>query len=136
MSRYSWKNVPGRVYIEDICLDGVWKHDGKSLPAAVQPMLYEAFPNADSKTSLDLDIDFLSSGSYDTGKISGPPEDCYPPESEDERTPETLTLKGGGRVVVLGGKVADAMFDHFKHRVEAVELDTDRDSYPPDDEDH
>jgi hypothetical protein len=139
-----WKNIPGNACIEDVCLeDGEWKHDGNALPAAVQPILKAAFPDADKDTSLELDIEFSSSGYYDAGRVSGPPEDCYPPEGEDERTLDCITVHGPGGSGVkfkLEGKVADAVFDHFFDIVEEVELDTDRggddDIDPPDDDDY
>jgi hypothetical protein len=41
---------------------------------------------------VDISIDALSSGYYDPGRISGPPDSCYPPEGEDERVITYVTL--------------------------------------------
>lgn len=41
-----------------------------------------------------LEIDFTSSGYSDPGFISGPPEKCYPPEGEEERTVKGARLFG------------------------------------------
>lgn len=41
-----------------------------------------------------LEIDFVSTGYSDPGFISGPPEKCYPPEGEEERTVSGARLFG------------------------------------------
>ena len=75
---------------------------------------------------------------YVPAKISGPPENCYPDEGEDERTLESLTVTDGKNAVTLEGEVAEALFDHFYPEVEAVEVDSsdDGDYEPPDDDDY
>lgn len=42
----------------------------------------------------EVDIEVRASYYYDPGKISGPPEDCYPPESEFEIRDTTITVSG------------------------------------------
>ncbi len=42
---------------------------------------------------IELVIDFLSNGYHDPGRCSGPPEDCYPPEGEDEREIEDAHIR-------------------------------------------
>jgi len=39
-----------------------------------------------------LEVDFTSSGYEDPGRVYGPPEDCYPPEGEEEREVVTARL--------------------------------------------
>ncbi|HUS38944.1 MAG TPA: hypothetical protein VMX74_05815 [Pirellulales bacterium] len=39
-------------------------------------------------TEVNLVLPFLSSGYSDPGVLSGPPENCYPPEGDDERLPD------------------------------------------------
>lgn len=149
MSR--WSNVPGTASIDDICLRGgkwvrsrnvkrnlKWEHEVKPLPDEVQGALTAAFPTMTEDDGVVVEIEFSSSGYFAPGKLSGPPENCYPDEGEDERTLESLTVTDGKNAVTLEGDVAEALFDHFYPEVEAVEVDDDDDGDydPPDDDDY
>jgi len=41
---------------------------------------------------IEVEVDGKSTGYYDSGICSGPPENCYPPEGDDERTITGINL--------------------------------------------
>jgi hypothetical protein len=142
-----WKNVSGTCCIEEVCLkDGRWgvekrvkgkeEYEHKPLPESAQEAIKEAFPEATDEEGLTIDIAFLASGYYSRGRVSGPPEDCYPDEGEEERVRDGgIKVTVGDAEVVLEGKAADELFDHFSEEVDEVELDTRDDDFDPPDRD-
>lgn len=73
---------------------------------------------------IEFDINFVSSGYYDPGRISGPPEDCYPPEEEDERemTSVSVTTKTM-KEAELDEELAWMIFDKYIDKVMEVDID-------------
>jgi hypothetical protein len=55
--------------------------DGKQLIGIPFPLEFDG----ESMNWVELEIEGTSSGYYDVGNFSDPSEDCYPPESDDER---------------------------------------------------
>ena len=52
------------------------------------PLCIEMIPADDKRddVTMEMVVEWESTGYYDPGVCSGPPEKCYPPEGEDERT--------------------------------------------------
>jgi len=69
---------------------------------------------------LEMEVNFLSSGYYDAGQTCGPPESCYPPEGEDERTLDTIKI--GDKE--LPKELAEKLFEFLQADVDAVEMET------------
>lgn len=80
-----------------------------------------------------LELDCESSGYYDPGKLYGMPEDCYPPEGEDEREVVSATLTHPAGVVEIRDRsTLDELYSRFQSRIEAEEVfspDDDCDNY-------
>jgi hypothetical protein len=94
---HRWQDVPATLQTPLYPPTNDWgwadnNHDEFS--PSIQTALNEAFPEAtyyDGHTYM-LEIGFLSTGYDDTGVLSGPPEGCYPPESEDERRVDWVSV--------------------------------------------
>ena len=133
----SWSNVSGELAIELYGNDGEAvdtifdAHDDQPVPAITPDMVPKI-----KEDSYDLVIEFMSSGYYDEGKTYGPPENCYPPEGEDERVPSRAYLihyvndypadspaKLLRREIELSSEKMNELFDHFQTRIEEVELE-------------
>ena len=86
----------------------------------------------DPKKEIDgseLVIYFIISGESSPGKTHGPPEDCYPPEFNEERTLVTVTLTTDNHVLLLEDEVAEKFFDKFNKQVEKEEIDIGEEAY-------
>lgn len=73
---------------------------------------------------LDMEVEFHSSGFYDSGRVYGPPEDCYPPEDEDERTIVSIEIDGVSVKGELLEKLKDLIYNHRQDKLNEVEIDT------------
>ena len=71
----------------------------------------------------------MSNGYYDPGKISGPPEDCYPQEGDDERTLTTILLSTINHAIIIDGDLADKLFSKYNIEISDVDIN-DEGSYP------
>ena len=92
-----WKNVLGGlcVVLKAPGAECGWANEnGDEFPQAMQDVLGDLIPDAGyyDGNVYELDMSFLSSGYDDPGRTYGEPEDCYPPESEDERVLNYLAL--------------------------------------------
>jgi len=79
----------------------------------------------DPKKELDeaeLGLFFLSSGYDDPGKYSGPPEDCYPACSDEERVMDSVELYSWGHRIELKEDVALKLFEKFQYEVDKAEI--------------
>ena len=144
-----WKNVRGKCCIEEVCVKGGrWgvenlvkgkeEYAFKPLPESFQAAIKAAFPEATDEEGITIDIKFLASGYCSPARLSGPPEDCYEAEGDEERVLDGgIVVTVGNAEIVLEGKVADEMFDHFSEEIEDVEIDAGRggDCDPPDRDD-
>lgn len=81
----------------------------------------------------ELELDISAKGYYDPGRLSGPPEDCYPPEGELEITSIELDgKKWDGR---LTDEEHDKVVEKLWDSQESDEEDYYDDDYPDYDED-
>jgi hypothetical protein len=140
MRKRKWHGVCGHVFVECQVPEenpsaGWVDIDERRLPSVVPPILGRVIP---AETWCVLVIHFRSSGYYDPGVISGPPERCYPPEGDDERTLDYAELEIGRPAeplyVRLTAADAVAVFEAFRRQIEAADLD-EPDDEPPDHED-
>ena len=90
--RKVWEDIPGSIYIECCYNDnGLLCNcdNDKELPESINDeiaMLYlEENLIDDSNFAIEIEIRFLCNGGYDPGKRFDAPENCYPPEYDDER---------------------------------------------------
>jgi hypothetical protein len=94
-------------------------------------MLKRTWHNAPGVVCGEFSIEFTSTGYYDPGKTSGLPENCYPPEGEDERTVTAITLSVGRREIELDPNdpghalVVAYIEDAFQEAIDEAEV-----SYP------
>lgn len=130
----SWSNVSGELAIELYSNDGEAvdtifdAHDDREVSAITPDMVPKI-----QEDSYDLVIEFLSSGYYDEGKTYGPPENCYPPEGDEERVParaylihyttQPLGVWLSAEEIELSSEKMDELFDHFKDKIDEVELE-------------
>ena len=80
-------------------------------------------------TDVSLVLPFLSSGYSDPGRRSGPPENCYPPEGDDERIPDGLAyldLGADGRVE-LTAEQTDTLAELLREELYEAELEPQED---------
>ena len=132
----SWSNVSGELAIELYGNDGeavdtIFDADDDQPVPAITPDMVPKI----KEDSYDLVIEFLSSGYYDEGKTYGPPENCYPPEGDEERVPSRAYLihyvrvsdnvprKIDSQEIELSSEKMNELFDHFQTRIEEVELE-------------
>lgn len=143
-----WRNVRGTLVLEcGLYPDGVWATEQrqykngewivtrKAIPEIVVQELKELFPSDDyMEYSFEMEICFTSSGYYDPGVLSGPPERCYPPEGDDERLLDEeviVSFIGEEKTKRLSQKASEELFETFIDEIQEQELD-DWDESPDD----
>jgi hypothetical protein len=99
--RRAWANVQAMTTVDCDSL-------GVPLRAALEP--YRS-PDPDERQFDYLEIFFTSSGYDDPGVCSGPPEGCYPAESDEERLIQRVVLYRGEVVPVELPQAAVAMVE-------------------------
>jgi hypothetical protein len=108
-----WRNVAGKFIIECGLTDaGPVDVQERKLPDALASFL----------TAHEFDelvIEFRSSGYDDPGQTCGDPDDCYPPEGDDERTVTAITLSGEP----VPRELWDAIEDMYADEIAAEEID-------------
>ena len=72
-----------------------------------------------------LCIDFESSGYYDPGVCSGPPEKCFPPERDEERLVMAVYIrKDGGRGDLMDlVSVRERLAELYEAEIDSAELE-------------
>lgn len=71
----------------------------------------------------ELLIEYKVSGYYDPGRISGPPEHCYPPESDEEREVEFASLILDKDVCIkIPSEYMDKIYDAFDEEINKNEF--------------
>ena len=72
----------------------------------------------------DIFITFRASGYYDPGYTSGPPDQCYPPDSCDDRELVEIYLEYGDDSVRINftAEEQQQLFAHFENAVNEYEL--------------
>lgn len=79
--------------------------------------------NEDDDESIEVEIFFLSSGYYDSGRTYGDPYYCYPPEGEDCRELKgQISLYYKGVTHMLSKISSEKCFEHFYDEIEKIEL--------------
>ena len=83
----------------EVFLDELWIEDGEVLSMSGKMLPDFLFLPMFEKDMLtcELVIEFNSIGYYDPGQFYGPPENCYPPEHDDERIPLYGCLENNGK---------------------------------------
>jgi hypothetical protein len=71
-----------------------------------------------TRTYIEMEIEWSYKGYEDPGVCSGPPERCYPPEGEDERTIEDVKING----VSLPRQVRTVLDEILQPLIEGEEL--------------
>ena len=118
-----WNGVPGQFVAELHYTQGgeiYDAHSDKKVDVKTEAALEHDEP-------YELVIEFRSSGYYDPGVLSGPPEKCYPPEGDDEREMESVTLIHESGDIKLTPEEQEEFFEWFRSNVEEVEIDTQDD---------
>ena len=125
-----WKQVPGIVAIE---VDGEFKvlDEETALVSSVISEIKSLFPDFEQIDGYEIDIHFRSSGYYDPGKLSGPPEKCYPADGDDERLLDYVIVSPAMKRGYDGARAKkleiskDTLFEQFFQLVEEKELESD-----------
>ena len=117
----TWSHVGGSIACELAWADGkVWDitHD-RELPDWIAPW-HDRIQDGDV-----LCIDFESSGYYDPGVCSGPPEKCFPPERDEERLVMAVYIrKDGGRGDLMDlVSVRDMLAELYEKEIDSAELE-------------
>lgn len=121
-NKNSWSDVEGSLEIECELSNGVLlDFDGKEIPQCLANAIKSNFD--ESNKYFTVLINFLSSGYYDPGQTYGPPENCYPPEGDDERLPDGVEIESNGKKVVISANESNEIFDAFYDKIMDVEID-------------
>jgi hypothetical protein len=122
MGIQKWSGVPGQFVAELHVQNGEIydAHSDKQLEVDLGISL-------EQDESYELVIEFRSEGYYDPGVVSGPPERCYPPEGDDERSLDGMTLTGEKGDMELSQETQEELFEYYRSEVEDVEIDKDYD---------
>jgi hypothetical protein len=117
MRTQQWKNRPGLIS-KELRLQG----DELLVDEEVADCLKSCRHQIDDGD--ELVIEFVSTGYYDQGVVSGPPERCHPPECEDERTITSVYIQKRDKCVFLN---AEELEDFFDDDIYKAEIDIDED---------
>jgi hypothetical protein len=125
-----WTNVPGNLTIEVVKEDGYWDiGKGDEIPQPLADAIAALFPD---KTEFQVEINFLSSGSWEDAHISRYPENDHPASRDDERLLDNIIVSPAEEDSMTGynekaGKkipqpAADTIFALYMEDVEEVEI--------------
>ena len=86
-------------------------------------------------STFELVIEGTSSGYYDPGQRYGPPEKCYPPEGNDERTFDCIYVLQHNDIQGVKSKIKyeipeerkEDLFEQFLEQIQDIEIDTQGD---------
>ena len=132
-----WNDARGTVEIELYVSRGVVRNGFSDEPVPISTMdvplaAFEGIQLAareESSDAITLELEFSSSGYYDSGQFHGEPENCYPPESEDDRCLEAARLCVGDVRVSLPSDYIESLENHFWDLINDAELVIDFDDY-------
>lgn len=128
-----WSGVRGQAQVEEINMSDLIKWLGDSALAFQQDILRQLrtiTPEQLAGSYLDITLDFESSGYRDPGVLSGPIEQSYPPEGDDERvvtggTLDIVDQNGIGLGKVRVNRQFVRIFGNiFSEQVDTVEMDS------------
>ncbi len=152
----NWSGVSGTLTLEVMLEDGEWWDIGSGdvvppevsnailkyfgdRPAVEDQPARQAHPGIAASEPFLVEVNFSSSGYYDPGVCSGPPERCYPPEGSDERTIDSVDITppivgapgyDNRHRVVLDDQEAGAIFDRYEDKINDQDLgDHDSEDY-------
>ncbi len=104
----SWKNIRGKLHI-----------DISELSVECRDLVSGLV----SEQDCELTIEFLSSGYYTPAQTYGPPENCYPEESDEERIFDCATISGRS----IPQEIGEKLFDLLTNNIDEVQLDYSED---------
>jgi hypothetical protein len=118
-----WNNRPFTISLDLSAERGqLIDSDGKPVDCVAYPA------GCEEGECVTLTLDCQSTGYYDPGRLTGPYEDCYPPEGEDERDIVSATLTHPAGVVEIRDRsTLDELYSRFQSRIEAEEVSPDDD---------
>lgn len=125
MQKRTWRNIRASLSV-NVAWDAgeLWDIDHEREPLG--NLGYRNLAGAD-----ELVLDFVSSGYYDPGVLLGAPEDCYPPEHEDERIVTGAYIHfAGGDTLTLSPTTTDRLAQIYEEAIQGVELPDPRDMEP------
>ena len=130
-----WDDARGTAEIELYVSHGVVRNGLSDEPVPISPLdvplaAFEGLQLAarsESSDTITLELEFSSSGYYDSGQLHGEPETCYPPESEEDRQLEAARLCVGDVRVSLPADSLAEVEDHFWDEINEAELAIDFD---------
>jgi hypothetical protein len=133
----SWRGVQGELSFEV----GDMEHHRDSGVRSAYKEIVKLLPEGSEPGDWDIFIEFESSGSYCPGRLSGPPEDCYPEESEDAREATSMELRWAGdgekikNIEIRHGASFEKIEEGLSVLIEGVELNHEQgyDGPEPDD---
>ena len=125
MTIQRWKNRPFTIRPIVSILSGlIYDESGEPIPDATIPAGCIP-PDLDDSGEVvaELVIDCQSSGYYDGGRTWGLPEDCYPPEGEDDRKVVSVEIVIDGKAYeITGRKSLDSIAEHYRDEIEESEV--------------
>lgn len=123
-----WSNVHGTAYVST-CWDELIEEEN---PHGLQLLFLEAVlkennnvkinPEEEFK-SIEIEINFSSSGYYTEAKTYGPPEDCYPEEGDEERELISVEFSTENYKIVADLDLANRLFVKYNNAVNRAEID-------------
>ena len=130
MRGHSWTNVEGSTSFE-IKWNDLEDKDAKN-PHELQLLIIDALVqkgnvNINPREEFEyicLNVEFLSSGYYDPGQRYGPPEDCEPPDGDDERTLVSVSITTTNHEEVeLDEDLAEKLFNKYSDKIYEEEIE-------------
>ena len=129
---HTWSNIGFTFSAELYCYDGkIYDSDNdQEVDLGCDIPLTE-----ESDATFELVIEGTSSGYYDPGRTYGPPEKCYPPEGEDERTFDCIYVLQHNDIQGVKSRIKhdipaqrkEDLFEQFCEQIQDIELDTQGD---------
>jgi hypothetical protein len=138
----TWNNIEGKIYVEcgfveDYGTNLIYLMDGHSnkiLPVSLSKEIKKLFSDFDVfECFFEIIIPFVSSGYSDPGVRFSAPENCYPPEYNDERSLSDnciivlfCKIKDGFVKIpqkVLSTETSKELFEFYREQIEDEELD-------------
>ncbi len=77
----------------------------------------------DGDSPIEVVIRFQATGHHDSGKRYGAPEDCYPPETVDDREMLSVMIGWDGHTIPLTGEEQKQLWAEYEKDVMEYELE-------------
>lgn len=95
--------------------------EDRELPDFVKPFLNDRLTRLVRDEEENIRINFTCSGYYEEAYLGGPPEDCSPAESDEERVIDSILI--GEQVFQQGREPFEELVKFFQDDVENYEVD-------------